>query len=137
MPAYVVSRVAEVLNSKEKPVRGSRILIMGLAYKANVDDMRESPSFKLMDLLTAQGAKVDYYDPHIPVIGPTREHAEWTGTRSIAWNEQTVSSYDVVLIATHHSRFNLEEAASWARVIVDTRNSMTKVNTRAGLVVKA
>lgn len=124
MPEYVVKRTAEALNDASKPIKGSKILIMGLAYKADVDDMRESPTFELLDLLSEQGAVVDYYDPHVPVIGPTREHAKWQGKESIKWAEGNVSSYDLVLISTNHNAFNLEELLSWAPLIVDTRNAI-------------
>ena len=110
---------------------------MGLAYKANVDDMRESPTFKLFDLLRAQGAEVSFYDPHIPVITPTREHAEYTGWKTIEWNEAAVSAHDLVLISTHHAKYNLTELAAWAPVIVDTRNAMVQIATKPGQVTKA
>ena len=137
MPQYVVRRVGERLNQLKKPLNGSRILLMGLAYKPNVDDMRESPTFKLFDLLRGQGAEVSYYDPHVPVITPTREHAEYTGWKSITWDQATVSAFDLVLISTHHSKYNLEELAAWAPVIVDTRNALAKVVTKPGQVTKA
>ena len=81
MPEYVVNRTAEALNAQRKAVNGSRVLVLGLAYKPNVDDDRESPSYVLMDLLKERGAEVAYYDPYVPVIRPTREHAHWAGTR--------------------------------------------------------
>lgn len=137
MPQYVVRRVAGRLNQQRKALNGSRILIMGLAYKPNVDDMRESPTFKLFDLLRAEGAEVAYYDPHIPVITPTREHAEYTGMKSIDWDRTTVGRFDLVLISTRHERYNLEELAAWAPVIVDTRNAMAAVATAPGQVTKA
>jgi len=77
MPQHVVHRVADVLNSQQKPISGSKILILGLAYKPNVDDDRESPSYILMDLLSDRGAQLEYYDPYVPVIKPTREHSHW------------------------------------------------------------
>ena len=80
MPNYVSQKIIEALNEREKRVKGSRILLLGLAYKANVDDMRESPTFDLMDGLQNHSAQVDYHDPHIPEITPTREHAAWTGS---------------------------------------------------------
>ena len=83
------------------------------------------------------GATVDYYDPHIPVITPTREHAAWTGTRSVVWSEEVVSGYDLVLIATNHKTYRLDELAAWAPVIVDTRNAMSVVKTAPGQVFKA
>lgn len=137
MPKYVVRRVAERLNRERKPLNGSRILILGLAYKANVDDMRESPTFHLFDLLKNHGAEIAYYDPHIPVITPTREHGAWTGLKSVAWKQEVISSFDLVLIATNHSRTNLLELAQWAPVIVDTRNAMAGVKTSPGQVSKA
>jgi UDP-N-acetyl-D-glucosamine dehydrogenase len=137
MPDYVVHRVAEALNSKKQAVNGSRVLIVGLAYKADVDDMRESPTFKLLDLLKARGAKVAYYDPHVPVIGPTREHAAWQGVRSVEWNRKTVAAFDVVLISTAHKAVNYGELARWAGLIVDSRNVMAGVKTRRGQVWKA
>ena len=137
MPEYVVSRVTQVLNDRTKSVRGSRILIMGLAYKANVDDMRESPSFRLMDLLKSLGADISYYDPHIPVILPTREHAVWTGLPSVSWDQATITGFDLVLLVTHHAKFNLDELVAWAEVIVDTRNALVATPARAGQVHKA
>ena len=125
------------LNDRCKAVNGSRILIMGLAYKANVDDMRESPTFKLFDLLKAQGAEIAFHDPHIPVITPTREHAEYTGLQSIPWNRESVASFDLALISTHHLAVNLSELAAWAPVIVDTRNAMASIPTAPGQVTKA
>jgi UDP-N-acetyl-D-glucosamine dehydrogenase len=137
MPEYVVSRVGDVLNQAKKAVNGSKVLVMGLAYKSDVDDMRESPTFHLMDLLKGRGAEVSYYDPHVPVVTPTREHADWTGTKSIDWNEATVSAFDVVLISTNHKKYNLYELAAWAPVIVDTRNAMKAIATKRGQVTKA
>jgi UDP-N-acetyl-D-glucosamine dehydrogenase len=90
MPQRVVARVEAALASQKKSLRGSKVLILGLAYKANVDDERESPSYRLMDLLKAHGAEVAYHDPHIPVIRPNRAHAHWAGTKSAAWNQKTI-----------------------------------------------
>src|SRR4029079_9850994 len=99
MPDYVIDRVGEALNSLSKPIKGSRVLIVGLAYKPNVDDERESPSYRLLEKLTHRGAEVAYYDPYVPIIRPTREHAHWAGTESIAWNQGTISAYDAVVVA--------------------------------------
>jgi UDP-N-acetyl-D-glucosamine dehydrogenase len=137
MPEYVITRVAEVLNTHRKAVNGSRVLVLGLAYKSDVDDMRESPTFHLFDLLKQRGAIIDYYDPHVPEITPTREHAAWTGKKSVTWSKSVISSYDLVLIATNHKKVNLEELAEWAPVIVDTRNAMASIATQSGQVVKA
>jgi len=137
MPEYVVQRVIEALNARRKPANGSRVLLLGLAYKADVDDLRESPTFKLLDLLKMRGADVAYYDPYIPVIGPTREHAEWKGLESVPWDRQSIGSFDVVLIATAHRNVDYRELAEWAETIVDTRNALAGVKTKPGQVWKA
>jgi UDP-N-acetyl-D-glucosamine dehydrogenase len=137
MPQRVVARVDEALAARKKSLRGSRILILGLAYKADVDDDRESPSYRLMDLLKAHGAEAAYHDPHVPVIRPSRAHAHWAGTKSIAWNQKNISGFDAVLIATAHSAINFQELADWAQLIVDTRNAMAGIKTADGKVWKA
>ena len=124
MPQFVIHRVVDALNASQKSLKGSRVLILGLAYKANVDDDRESPSYTLLDMLKRQGANVAYYDPHVPVIRPTREHPHWAGTRSVAWNKETISGFDMVLISTAHKAVNYQELADWSQGIVDTRNAM-------------
>ena len=137
MPAYVVHRVVDALNDRQKALKGSSILVLGLAYKPNVDDERESPSYALMNLLKARGANVAYYDPYIPLIKPTREHGHWTGTKSIQWNRKAVAAFDLVLISTNHACVNYEELAVWAGCIVDTRNAMAGLKTRPGQIWKA
>jgi len=137
MPDYVVHRVADALNDRQKAVNGSNILVLGLAYKPNVDDERESPSYVLMEKLQTRGAKVAYHDPYVPVIRPTREHAHWTGTKSAEWNRETIASYDLVLISTNHACVNYEELAEWSGTIVDTRNAMAGLKTQPGQVWKA
>src|SRR6266498_2478082 len=113
MPDYVVHRVADALNEQRKAIKCSRILIVGLAYKPNVDDERESPSYMLMELLHRRGARVSYHDPYVPVIKPTREHPHWAGTRSVTWNQETISTFDAVVIATNHASVNYAELAQW------------------------
>ncbi|MGB6220431.1 nucleotide sugar dehydrogenase [Haloferula sp.] len=137
MPDYVIHRTMEALNERGKSVKGSRILLMGLAYKPNVDDMRESPTFALMDGFKRLGAEITYHDPHVPVVGPTREHMDWAGMESLPWTEENLRVQDCVVIATKHDAFNLEELAAWSDLIVDTRNAMAETQTREGLVVKA
>ena len=122
MPGYVVQRLLEALNAKSKAANGSKILLVGLAYKADVDDMRESPTFILMDKLSRLGAEIAYYDPNVPVIGPTREHARWRGVRSIEWKEKEIRKFDAAVIVTAHSDVNYTELAAWCDCIVDTRN---------------
>ncbi len=124
MPQYVIARVAAALNAQRKAVNGSRVLVLGLAYKADVDDDRESPTYHLLDLLQGQGAEVAYHDPHVPVIRPNREHPHWAGTKSVGWNQETISSFDAVLISTAHRAVDYRQLAGWAQCIVDTRNVM-------------
>jgi UDP-N-acetyl-D-glucosamine dehydrogenase len=131
MPEYVVSRTMLALNERGKAVKGSNILLLGLAYKADVDDMRESPTFELMDRFAALGANVSYYDPHIPKIGPTREYAKWKDTRSVAWNRDTIAAHDAVVISTNHKAVNLTELADWASLIIDTRDAMRNMHCKA------
>jgi UDP-N-acetyl-D-glucosamine dehydrogenase len=137
MPDYVVHRVAEALNDKGKAIKGSRILILGLAYKPNVDDERESPSYRLLEKLSQRGAEVAYHDPYVPVIRPTREHAQWAGIQSAPWDQATIGSFDVVIVATAHACVNYQELATWAKCIVDTRNAMAAVNGVPGKIWKA
>jgi UDP-N-acetyl-D-glucosamine dehydrogenase len=137
MPEYVVHRVGEALNSRRKAMNGSEVLVLGIAYKANVDDDRESPSYVLMDLLQKRGVKVSYYDPYIPVIRPSREHGHWTGTQSVSWTRDVLSRFDLVLISTQHEAVNYQELAECADCIVDTRNAMAGIKTRPGQVWKA
>jgi UDP-N-acetyl-D-glucosamine dehydrogenase len=137
MPAHVLERLGEALNSARKPLNGSRVLILGLAYKANVDDERESPSYRIMELLKQRGAEVAYHDPYVPIIRPTREHAHWAGTESVRWDRATVAAFDAVVIATAHAAVNYQELADWAQCIVDTRNAMASVQVAPGRVWKA
>jgi UDP-N-acetyl-D-glucosamine dehydrogenase len=137
MPEHVVHRIADALNSQQKSIRGSTILVLGLAYKPNVDDERNSPSYVLMDLLEQRGATVAYHDPYVPVIKPTREHSQFAGRRSIVWNRSAIEAFDLVLIATNHSCVNYHELGDWAHCIVDTRNAMGTVATANGKIWKA
>ena len=137
MPERVVTRAGRALAAQKKKFRGARILVLGLAYKANVEDERESPSYRLLDLLAARGAKVAYHDPHVPVIGPTREHPHWAGMKSVKWNRKTISAFDLVLISTAHDAVNYQQLADWAPLIVDTRNTMARYKVASGQVWKA
>ena len=137
IPEYVIEQTTGALNKLKKPVNGSRVLLIGLAYKSNVDDMRESPTFELMDLLKERGALVSYHDPHIAKIMPTREHEDWTGLDSVEWNQENISSQDCVIIATKHDACDFNQLAQWAPCIVDTRNAMEGIETSVGQVIKA
>ena len=118
MPEYVIQRVAEALNSVEKPIMGSKILLLGLAYKADVDDDRESPSYILIEKLEAKGATVSYHDPYIPEIRMTREHKSLAGRKSVHWDH----SCDLILVSTAHSCFRGKDFSSCKVPVVDTRN---------------
>lgn len=138
MPRYVLERTILALNEHEKAIKGSKILVIGLAYKPDVDDMRESPTFKIFDLLKNVGARVSYYDPFIPKITPTREHAEWTGENSVEWNKKILSSFDAVIISTNHSEIDYGELAEWTDCIIDTRNAMKFISsTQKNKIYKA
>lgn len=137
MPEYVINRVVEALNVHGKSVKGSRLLVLGLAYKPNVDDDRESPSYILMDKLKQRGAEVSYYDPYLPKIGLTRKHQHWAGMKSVEWTKKTIASFDAILISTAHDVMNVQELADWSPLIIDTRNAMHKIKTKFRQVWKA
>jgi UDP-N-acetyl-D-glucosamine dehydrogenase len=137
MPDYVVNRTADALNDRRKSVKGSTILILGLAYKPNVDDDRESPSYALMEKFKERGAEVAYFDPFVPVIRPTREHPHWAGTKSIEWKREIIGKFDAVVIATNHKSVNYQELADWSDCIIDSRNAMIGINLKAGQLWKA
>lgn len=126
MPAYVIQRVGEALASKQKTVSGSRILMIGIAYKANVDDDRESPAYVLWEMLEKAGAQVDYHDPHVPVIRPSREHAHFAGRKSVALSAEAIPGYDLVLVATNHKAVDAELLAMHAQLVVDSRNVLSR-----------
>ena len=126
MPKYVVQNTSKALNTRKKSINASSVLLMGLAYKENVDDMRESPTFHIMDQLRELGAEVSYFDPHIPMITPTREHADWAGLESVTWDETLISQFDCVIICTDHKCFNYQQLVDWADVVLDTRNALSK-----------
>ena len=92
--------------------------------------IRESPSYVLMDLLKKRGAEVAYYDPYVPVIRQTRQHAHWAGTRSVNWDRETLAGFDAVIVATNHQSVSCEQLATWSPCIVDTRNAMAGIKTK-------
>ena len=128
MPDYVIERTIGVLNEEAKSVKGSKVLILGLAYKANVDDDRESPSYRLMEKFKDRGAEVRYYDPFVPEIRPSREFSHWSGQTSVEWKEEVIKDFDVVVISTAHENVNYEELGLWAQRIVDTRGVMRRMS---------
>lgn len=123
MPHWVVQKIADALNDQGKAIKGSRILILGLAYKKNIDDTRESPAVEILDLLQAKGAEVAYSDPHVPVF-PRKRHYHFD-LQSVPLNAETLASYDCAVLATDHDRFDYELLQRHARLIVDTRGRLT------------
>jgi len=126
MPRYVISRLAEFLNEQSKPIKGSKICVLGAAYKKDVDDPRESPSFVLMDLLLARGAVLSYSDPHVPRL-PAMRHHKLPPLASEPLTPDFLRSLDCALIATDHSDFNYQEIVEYAPLVLDTRNATHRV----------
>jgi UDP-N-acetyl-D-glucosamine dehydrogenase len=138
MPYYVVEKLARALDDHAgRGLRNSKVLVIGIAYKKNVDDTRESPALKLIELIEARGAKVDFYDPHVAVIPMTREHGKLAGRRGIPWDGKQLSSYDAVLIATDHDAVNYRELCQSVALVVDTRNACARAGYYGENVVKA
>jgi UDP-N-acetyl-D-glucosamine dehydrogenase len=134
MPDYVVERVALALNEYKKPVNGSKICILGVAYKRDVDDPRESPAFELMELLVARGAKLSYSDPHIPRL-PRMRHYDVPGLASCELTKAHLAEQDCVLIVTDHSAFDYQFIVEHSRLIVDTRNAVSAATRATGATI--
>jgi UDP-N-acetyl-D-glucosamine dehydrogenase len=129
IPYFVISKVTEALNSRGKSLQGASVLVLGIAYKKDLDDDRESPSLKLLDILKKQGARLRYNDPHIPHLKKTRKY-DYSSMRSLKLTEKLLKETDLVLLATDHSDYDYEMIARHAQLIVDTRNAVkiTKKN---------
>ncbi len=119
MPRYVVERVAEALNEDGKPLKDADVLVLGIAYKPNVDDMREAPAVRIMELLETRGAQVRYHDPHVPRVPPMRRHA--LDLESVPLTDEALEAADAVVVVTHHDAIDFERVARCARLVVDTR----------------
>ena len=138
MPLRVVDRVAEALNEHAgKAPRGAQILVLGIAYKKNVEDTRESPAFKIIEQLEKRGAKVSYHDPFVAEIPFSREHPEYAGRRSLPLTEAVLSNFDAVVICTDHDDVDYAKLAGWSRLIVDTRNACGRHNLTGSHIVRA
>lgn len=135
MPEYVVQRTIDALNDRRKSLKGSRILVLGLAYKPDIDDVRESPSLELIELLRAKGAKVDYNDPYIPQTHKQREYDLKMKSKTLT--PKMLGSYDAVVIATNHSDYDYASIVKHAQLVVDTRNATAAVRTGRNKTVKA
>jgi len=135
MPEFVVRKVQLALNDAGKAVKGAKVLVLGLAYKPDIDDVRESPSVELIEKLAHLGAQVDYNDPHVPQTHKMRHHD--LHMHSVELNKQSLAKYDCVLIATNHSAYDWQMIADHSKLIVDTRNALSKVTGKRNHIVKA
>jgi UDP-N-acetyl-D-glucosamine dehydrogenase len=135
MPEYVVRRTVLAMNERGKAIKGSRILVLGLAYKPDVDDVRESPSFELIEKLEELGARVDYNDPHVPATHKMRHHD--LHMKSVALSPESIQTYDCVLVSTHHQAYDWQMIADNARLIVDTRGALRNVKGNRDHIVGA
>ncbi|MFH1157979.1 MAG: nucleotide sugar dehydrogenase [Pseudomonadota bacterium] len=135
MPSYVVNKLSEALDDRfSKSLNGARILIIGMAYKKNIADIRESPAFAVMEQLKRRKASVIFHDPYVDVIPPTREHAAFAGMTSTALMPDLVRAQDAVVIITHHDSIDYAMLAASARLVVDTRNVLSGVADRSNIV---
>lgn len=132
MPFWVINKVMDALNDHGKSVKGSKVLVLGAAYKKDIDDPRESPSFKLMEILLEKGAIVDYNDPHVPVL-PSMRHYD-IKKKSIELTSENLSKYDCVLISTDHSAYDWDFIGLHSQLVVDTRNAMLHVKKKDNIV---
>ncbi|HWA03733.1 MAG TPA: nucleotide sugar dehydrogenase [Rhizomicrobium sp.] len=138
MPQLVVDTLTAALQTHDgKPLREANVLVMGVAYKKNVDDLRESPALRIMEIIKEQGGSIAYHDPYIPEILPTREHANLQGMRSVTFDEPTVSGFDAVLITTDHSNVDYASLVKWSRLVIDTRNATKNVHRGGARVIAA
>ena len=138
MPEHVVEVLTGALSARNQTdINGAKILLLGLAYKKNVNDTRESPAFKLIELMETAGAEVDYYDPHVPEILAIREYPSFAGRKSIAWSPGSFQSYDAVLICTDHDAVDYADVVANAKLVVDTRNATHGLDQAENIVVKA
>src|SRR3982075_658679 len=126
MPYHVVDAVAAALNTHKKSLKGARILVLGVAYKKDVDDLRESPSLKIMQLFQQRGAVIDYNDPYFPKLHKMR-HYNYENMKSVPLNPQTLGSFDAVVIATDHSSYDYAAIVDAAKLVIDTRNATRRV----------
>jgi UDP-N-acetyl-D-glucosamine dehydrogenase len=136
MPQYVVTRLGDALNDRSKPIKGSKVMLLGMAYKKDIDDPRESPGFELMELLMQKGAAVSYNDPHIPRL-PAMRHYPGLRMESTPLSLETLRQQDVVLIVTDHSAYDWNFVVEHARLVIDTRNACRNVMLGREKIVKA
>jgi len=134
MPYYVVEKAGEVMNKFKKSLNGSKVLILGASYKKDIDDMRESPSLKLIEILREKGAKVDYNDPYVPKLPKTRKYQY--DMESVELSKKNLAKYDLVLLSTDHTDYNYKFIAASSKVILDTRNAFERAGVKSEKVYK-
>ena len=138
MPGHVVQVLEDALKERfDKHMAGARILVLGVAYKKNIDDVRESPAFTIIELLEGKGASTAFYDPHVAEIPTTREHTQLAGRRSIEWSPSCLAVYDAVLIVTDHDGVDYGALVKESRLVVDTRNSTSSIDDPEGKTLRA
>ena len=135
MPHLVVDTLTSALNGRG--LKGANVLVMGVAYKKNVDDLRESPALEIMEIIQERGGNVSFHDPYIPEILPTREHAELQGMKSVTFDEPTISKFDAVLITTDHSNVDYGSLVAWSKLVIDTRNATKNVHRGSARIIAA
>jgi UDP-N-acetyl-D-glucosamine dehydrogenase len=133
MPNYVIDLVADALNDLSKPLRGSRVLVLGVTYKRDIEDVRESPALDIISLLLSKGARADYHDPYVPNLEIAELRDQPVTVHSIDLTEETLKSYDVVVIVTDHSSYDYNWIVDNAKMVVDTRNATRKLGERANI----
>ncbi|MFI4875011.1 MAG: nucleotide sugar dehydrogenase [Blastopirellula sp. JB062] len=136
MPQFVVQKLCDALNQARKPANGSKVLILGVAYKKNVDDPRESPAFKIMELLAEKGAEISYNDPYIPQL-PAMRHYDLPSSSSIALTAENLASFDAVMIVTDHDEYDYQEIVNRSQLVVDARNATLHVQQGREKIVRA
>jgi UDP-N-acetyl-D-glucosamine dehydrogenase len=138
MPRYVVGKLAEALDIRSgKALSRSRVLVLGLAYKKNVADIRESPSLRLIEIIEERGGKADYHDPFVLEIPPTREYQALKGRQSVELTVENLAGYDAVLVATDHDQIDYAALSKNAKLIIDTRNIFARRGLSADHIIKA
>ncbi|NTJ43239.1 nucleotide sugar dehydrogenase [Agrobacterium larrymoorei] len=138
MPRHVIGRLAEALDLHQgKALSRSKVLIVGLAYKKNVPDIRESPSLKLIELILERGGNPSFFDPYVAEIPKTRDYSDLMGMKSVEWGRDSIAAYDAVLVATDHDNIDYQALADWAPLIIDTRNAFARRGISASHIIKA
>ena len=133
MPNYVIDLVSDALNDLTKPLRGSRVLVLGVTYKRDIEDVRESPALDIISLLLSKGANADYHDPYVPDLEIAELRDQPITVHTVELTEETLQSYDVVVIVTDHTSYDYNLIVDNAKMVVDTRNATRKLGDRANI----